>query len=67
MSRQLIAEYGLALNIFRNGSLAPSCVSLIPFGFNTTVLLSNTVESTLFLCVATPHQTACMGIGHWTT
>ena len=42
----------MPLNIFRNGTLAPSCVSLIHFGFYTTVLFINTVETTLFLCVA---------------
>ena len=36
----IIVEYGLPLNIFRNGTLAPSCVSLIPFGFYTTVLFA---------------------------
>ena len=30
-------KYGLFLNIFRNGFLAPSCVSLVPFRFYTTV------------------------------
>ena len=38
-------EYGLPLNIFRNSTLAPSCISLDPFRFYTTVLFSNTVAS----------------------
>ena len=40
----IIVKYGLPLNIYRNCTLAPLCVSLVPFVFYTTNLFSNTVE-----------------------
>ena len=62
----MIVEYGLPLNIFRSGIKASLCVSLIPFRFCTTVLFSNTVETTLFsLCgvhhTRKDHFSSCCG------